>query len=329
MPSVENYEIVFIVAVCLTLISTPIAASILRKSGYLDNPNPRSSHVVPTPRGAGMAQLVGVAGSLAVAGGIPVSGMLAIAGYSILGAVDDFKPRPPTVRLFLQVLIGLATVLFAFTSQNSFSWHPIFLSFVGILILVGMVNASNFMDGINGISLAHGVIFGFVYSVILWQASVADWVPLGAVLAGISIAVLPWNWGKSARVFLGDSGSYLLGASVALLILATGLLGPGFLVALAPVTIYLIDTCSTVLRRAWRRESLTIAHRDHVYQQLIRCGWTHARTATYVATFSLLASLIGLGLQKWSIPVPTGILLLIGLSVLYLSSPHVVKRCSN
>ena len=329
MPSVESYAIVFIVAVCLTLFSTPIAASILRKRGYLDDPNERSSHVIPTPRGAGIAQIVGVTGALAVAGGIPVSGMFAIAGYSILGAADDFKPRPPSVRLVLQVLIGLAAVLLAFNSQNAPSWNPFLLGVVGVLMLLGMVNASNFMDGINGISLAHGIIFGFAYSVILWQASVADWVPLGAILAGISIAVLPWNWGKSAKIFLGDSGSYLMGASVALLILATGLLGPGFLVALAPVTIYLADTCSTVLRRAWRNESLTIAHRDHVYQQLIREGWSHPHSAIYVASCSVIACLIALALQQSSIPIPVGVLLLIGLTVVYLSSPHVVKRCSN
>jgi len=324
MQTVERYEIVFAVAVCLTLIATPITLFVLRKRGFLDNPNGRSSHVTPTPRGAGLAQMVGVAGALASTGGIPLSGIVAVAGFSVLGGVDDLKSRPPLFRFALQVSIGFVAVVLAFSPQNSFGWQVVFAGAIAVLILVGMVNTTNFMDGINGISLVHGMLFGLVYGTILWRAGLTDWVPLGAALAGVSLAVLPWNWGTSAKVFLGDSGSYLLGASVALLLLATWLIGPGFVVALAPVSIYLADTGSTVLRRAWRRESLTLAHRDHVYQRLVRSWWSHPRTAVLVAGFSALASVIALVLQQGAVSLSVGILLLLGLSGAYLMSPRVV-----
>lgn len=313
-------------ALSLTTVAVPITLKILRSRGYLDRPNERSSHAVATPRGAGLAQIVGSAGALASSGWLPLSGLVALVGFSALGAADDVKPRPPILRLILQSTIAIAAVALALSSWKSNELPLLLIGAIAVLVFVGMVNITNFMDGINGISVLHGVIFGSAYGSILWRAGLPAWVTLGATLAGVSLAVLPWNWGRTARIFLGDSGSYLLGASVSLLFLSTWLLGPGLLIAVAPITIYLADTGSTLIHRISRHESITIAHRDHIYQRLIRSGWSHPRTALFVAAFSTVTSAIALALQQGTLSPQVGLLLLFAVVGTYLVSPRFTGR---
>ena len=325
----ERYLVAFLVAVSLTSLALPITLKILRKRGYLDSPNERSSHVVPTPRGAGFSQVVGGAGALLSSGGLPLSALVGLAGYSALGAADDLKTRPPLLRLTLQFVVAIAAVVLAQSSWGLSGWGLVAIGAAAVVAFVVLVNAANFMDGINGISVIHGGIFGSFYGAILWRAGLPEWAPLGAILAGVSLAVLPWNWGSSAKIFLGDSGSYLLGSSVAVLFIAVWLLGPGLLVAVAPVTVYLVDIVSTLIQRMRRHESLMNAHRDHVYQRLVRCGWSHPRTAAFVGALSSLAGLIALGLQQDTIPIAAGILLLVLLGVAYLATPKIVGAGSK
>ena len=322
----ESYQVAFLVALSLTTVAVPITLKILRSRGYLDRPNERSSHTVPTPRGAGLAQIVGGAGAFASSGGIPLSGLVALAGFSALGASDDLRPRSPITRLMLQMAISIVAVALAFNSNYSFDLKLCLIGILAALVMVGVVNATNFMDGINGISAAHGVIFGLVYGIILWQTNLTTWVSLAAALVGVSLAVLPWNWGKTARIFLGDSGSYLLGTSVAILFLVTWLLGPGLLIAAAPITIYLADTGSTLMQRFWRRESVTVAHREHVYQRLLRSGWSHPRTALFVACFSITTGAIAIALQRGALVPQLGLVLLVAVATMYISSPRLIVR---
>jgi len=160
----------------------------------------------------------------------------------------------------------------------------------------------------------------------LWRADITEWVSLAAALIGVSLAVLPWNWGKTARIFLGDSGSYLLGISISILMIVTWLLGPGLLIALAPVSIYLVDTGSTLIQRVIRRESLTVAHRDHVYQRLVRSGWSHPKTAVFVACFSTFVGLIALALEQGELTPSIGFILLIITASVFLASPLLLGR---
>jgi len=160
----------------------------------------------------------------------------------------------------------------------------------------------------------------------LWRADITEWVSLAAALIGVSLAVLPWNWGKTARIFLGDSGSYLLGISISILLIVTWLIGPGLLIAIAPVSIYLVDTGSTLIQRVIRRESLTVAHRDHVYQRLVRSGWSHPKTAVFVACFSAFVGLIALALEHGELTPSIGFMLLIITASVYLASPRLLGR---
>ena len=80
----ERFEVAFLVSLGLTFLAIPIILKILRRLGSIDHPNERSSHVVPTPRGAGFAQAVGGGAALASSGGLPLSGLVALAGFGPL-----------------------------------------------------------------------------------------------------------------------------------------------------------------------------------------------------------------------------------------------------
>ena len=325
MPDMARLAATLAVSALLTLALVPVVLVVLHRRSIVDSPNERSSHLVPTPRGAGFAQAVGLAVALAVTWVAPVAAPVAALGFSAIGMADDLRPRRAALRLVLQGGVAVVVVVLLYNGGDRGLVSAALLAVVSVVWLLYIVNATNFMDGVNGISIAHGVVFGLAYAAILWNAGAADWSLLAVALVGVSLAVFPWNWGRSARVFLGDSGSYLLGGSVGALALAACLTGAGVIVALAPVAVYLADTLSTLIWRAGRREPLMTAHRDHVYQRLVRRGWTHPQTALTVVGFSAGCAVVALLLQRGSVSAWVALILLAGVVAVYLALPRMVR----
>lgn len=310
----------------ITSLLLPVVWWVLQRRKILDVPNGRSSHSTPTPRGAGIAQLGGVLGSL-VGAGLPGGLLVGVVGFSLLGAVDDVRSSPAGVRLLGQIVLSiLAVILLALQGTIGMT---VVLALASAAILVVMVNSSNFMDGINGISAVHGIVFGVFFSILLEDSSSDHWGLLGLALAGASLAFLPWNWRAQARMFLGDSGSYLLGAATGLLVIGAWASGTNPVVALAPVTIYVVDVLATLLERINRGEHLATAHRDHAYQQLITLGWSHRWTTIFVASLSAACGLLAVAAERGVVSVWIMLLGLVGLSLAYLSTPVVLRKRSG
>ncbi len=148
------------------------------------------------------------------------------------------------------------------------------------------------MDGVNGISAAHALIAGVAY------ACYAAWGQhpflLGASLAVAVSALLflPWNAGR-AWVFLGDVGSYALGAALAVLAAWAVLRGVPVEAVLGPLALYLADTAWTLLRRIRAGEPWLQSHRTHVYQQWCDAGWSHQEVTLLTAALTILLTLLG------------------------------------
>ena len=117
-------------------------------------------------------------------------------------------------------------------------------------------------------------------------------VPVGAAVAVGALAFLPWNAGR-ARVFLGDAGSYALGAALAMLAAYAVVHGIPAEAALGPLALYLADTAWTLQRRIRAGERWLEAHRTHVYQQWCDAGWSHQRVTLAAAAGTFLLSLLG------------------------------------
>lgn len=277
----------FAVAFAISLLLQPLLIRWLRRRALLDHPNHRSSHTVATPRGGGLAVVAGLLTALVVVvGGAPSSAVLGIAMMAALGAAEDAGGVPTRVRLLGQLCGGLVVGLAMVPGAG-----------VGLPVIVAVVaatawfllyvNAFNFMDGVNGISGLQAAVVGaaFVGMGALWDVpGVMGW---GAAIAGASIAFLPYN-AVRARVFLGDVGSYGLGAAIALLTVHAWTSGVPAWAALAPSLVYCVDVLTTLCRRLLAHESVLDAHRSHIYQRLTDAGLTHVQVACFVAVASAL-----------------------------------------
>lgn len=311
-------------ALGVSLAAQPGLIWLLRRRAVMDHPNDRSSHSTPTPRGGGLAVILGmvVGLGLTAADGVDVTFLvLAVLLFGLIGALEDIWGLPALMRLVAQLVVG-AVVGFAIANAGGevIWWAvPIFA-----IWLAGFANAFNFMDGIDGISSVSALVAAGVLS---WVGRADELGTLqlgGAVVAAASLGFLPWN-AFNARVFLGDSGSYALGGALAALSGFAVKAGVPLEAAVAPLSLYLADTSWTLLRRVRAGEVWHQAHRSHVYQQLTDRGWSHPRVTVVVGLVSLGVAACGLVSLTESLPArlaadAVGALLLVG----YLAGPRLL-----
>ncbi len=277
----------FGVALVVTLVAAPLVLLLVRRLGVLDHPTGRSSHATPTPRSGGIAVFVGLAAGLAtstaIGGSIGVALAIATTGFAAIGLADDVLGLAPRARLAAQAAISVLSLPWLLDGLHGITaWQVLFV--VGCWCwLIAFVNAFNFMDGINGISVAGAALAGAAFWIIGNEGGAGGALSvMGAVLAGAALGFGPFNF-PSARMFLGDVGSYALGAWIAVIVVTALRADLGPVAAFGPVAISLTDTAWTLVRRARRHEHLLDAHHDHTYQQLVDLGWSHPRTTALVA----------------------------------------------
>lgn len=316
------------VSLTLTLVSAPLILLILRRGQVIDLPTARSSHSHGVVRGLGIAQAFAVVVTYGVLGPVPAPAWIAAIGFSLLGFVDDVKRLGVTLRLLVQLAVAFAAV----AASAVFSWPWSLAAALSVLgatvLLAGFVNATNFMDGINGISIAHGVLWGVVYLIIVQGLDLGGWAIVSATVFGTSVAIFPWNWGRRAKAFLGDSGAYLLGSSVGLIALLVFLATRDPLIAFGPLAIYLADTGATLSRRAWRRQPLLQAHKEHIFQRLSQYS-SHQAATSIVVIFSALVSFVAIAAQRSWIQLAVAYVFTVMLVSAYFLSPKVLQRTSR
>ncbi|HEU0012478.1 MAG TPA: glycosyltransferase family 4 protein [Longimicrobium sp.] len=283
--------------------ATPVLRDLARRLGWLDRPNERSSHVRPTPRSGGIGILLGIALALVLGGALDEWGMrVALAGALViaaLGLLDDVHGFRAWPKLALHVLTGLAAVLVGGITLQALDLPVagrLALGVAGIAAslvwIVWAINCYNFMDGINGLAAFQAVAAGAAMAVLFARRGDAAGAAAAAGIAGAAAGFLPWNFPR-ASAFMGDVGSTTLGFLFA--VLALRLSSPGavahldgvqggavegasFVAAILPLFPFLFDASLTVLVRMWRGEKFfSTPHKLHVYQRLLRLGWTHAR----------------------------------------------------
>jgi Fuc2NAc and GlcNAc transferase len=272
----------------------PPLAAWARRRNYLDIPNHRSSHVVATPRIGGIALVLGVVAGAAVlhllGGGLdrgPVTVLAGALGIALLGLIDDFQQLSPVVRLVVQTAIA-AAVVFAGSGPSAMG-DALVPRLLAVFWLVTLINAFNFMDGIDGIAGAQALVAGCGWVAVGLLAGVPQITALGLLIAAASIGFLLHNW-HPAKVFMGDAGSGFFG----FLLAALPLLEPDrntvplWLCAVLLMWPFLADTGITLIRRAIRGENLLSAHRSHIYQRLVLGGRSHSYVALVYAGLAVL-----------------------------------------
>lgn len=322
----------FFVLVAATLLSwaaTWRLIPLLRRANILDEVNHRSSHTSQTVRGGGLAVLTIftiVAGVVLLFGpshvrhsGAVAIVVLAVLGYGVVGWVEDAHGLSVRGRLSLQLAIGAAASVGA-----ALLGAPPVLCVLATLAAVFYVNASNFMDGINGISSLHGVTVGVYFALVGHHTGNVGLMLVALTGAGAFLGFLPWNFPK-AKIFLGDVGSYTLGALVWVLCFWAAAEGP-VVVAAAPMAIYTADVLFTLWRRARRRERLSEAHREHVYQRLQQATGSHAAAAGVVTVATVLTCAVGGLVLLEQLSTPAGVVSLIVIVTAFCALPTVRRH---
>jgi UDP-N-acetylmuramyl pentapeptide phosphotransferase/UDP-N-acetylglucosamine-1-phosphate transferase len=312
------------------------------KREILDHPNPRSSHTAPTPHGGGLAIVV-----MTLAGWLVynwtsadywpilpyVIGSMLIAGISWL---DDLWTLPTLVRLAVHgACAGLAILSFGYWHTTSLPLlNQLNLGWIGLpvtfLWIVGLTNAYNFMDGVDGIAGMQAVVVGVGWALLGWMGDQPHLSSMGLLIAGASLGFLVHNW-PPARIFMGDVGSAFLGYTFAVLPLMTAHVPHGdarlALVGALLLWIFVFDAGFTFVRRALNRENVFSAHRSHLYQRLVIAGHSH-RFVTLLYGGMAMAAVV-LGLAWWRRAPFAGVAILAMLPLLFVLFWFYVKMCER
>lgn len=314
-PALVTFAVTWIVS---TLALVPLLA-VLRRLQVVDVPNHRSLHREPTPRGGGIALTLGLAAGLLASGGAPWPFWVGTVGFALLGAVDDISPRSAAMRLGVQLLLAGTVSLGLAQAQSA----GIGLAVFGGLVLVATVNATNFMDGINGITSMNAIAWGVAYGILFLSENPSTAALAAVALLGAGAAFLPWN-APQARLFLGDSGSYLIGGTAGTLAILAVMAGHP-VAALCPLATYAADTSWAVFRRLRDREPLATAHKVHVFQRLVDAGWSHTRCAIVVTAFTSVSAALGLAALDRPWPFQAAAVVgVLSVNLLYLRLPRAV-----
>lgn len=300
----------------------------------LDLPNDRSSHTQPTPRGGGLGffiaflctALLAWVGQLLWPSAVealmphPLQVTAVILPLAIVGLVDDRYSISAKVRYSIQLgAAAIAVSCFGLLPQPWFSLTPLTAVLLGGFTLIGvtaLINFYNFMDGLDGLVASVTAVQLAFLAVYLQQ-------PLWWLMVAALLGFLWWNW-SPAKIFMGDVGSTVLGACVAIALIAPTEDPTRSLSALAITLPLTADAIYTLTRRMLRGENIFQAHRTHVYQRLQQSGWSHRQVAiayllwtgaiaTLVSQLSWLGSLASLLLS----------ILLIGVGEIYLKRQQV------
>jgi len=300
-----------------------------------DHPNERSSHSTPTPRGGGLAIVVLVMGmGIWSLREMELSRVLIYLGcgavIAFLGWRDDLHSLSTGVRFTVQGLVAAVSIYGLGYAKS------ITIPLVGVLPLgafgvvitflwiIGLTNAYNFMDGIDGI--AGGVAFagGLGWMALASHADIpfAFWIAL-AISAG-SLGFLGHNW-SPAKIFMGDVASTFLGYTFAALpLISSDKGGDALMLGTLLMWTFILDASVTFWQRVFRGENVFTAHRSHLYQRLVIGGYSHAAISALYIALTLLAGLLAYAWSWGQVYAPP--LIIIGLPLIWnLLSRHAAR----
>lgn len=303
-----NPLLIFTIISLVSYVGVSLIRRHAEQRAWLDHPNERSSHSVPTPRGGGLAivLLVLATGLGAVIGTGFYKGLIYVIGgliLAFLGWRDDLHPLSARFRFLVQGLVAAISIfgLGYFKVVAVPMLGQLQLGVFGILItflwILGLTNAYNFMDGINGMAGGVALSAGIGW---LWLASNMDnnfafWVALA--ITASSLGFLGHNW-TPAKIFMGDVGSTFLGYSFAVLpLIASTHGGDALLLGTLLMWTFIMDAGVTFIGRLIRRENVFAPHRSHLYQRLVIAGYKHETISLLYMVLTLLAGMLS---DEWS-----------------------------
>jgi UDP-GlcNAc:undecaprenyl-phosphate GlcNAc-1-phosphate transferase len=313
----------FVVAMGASALLTPVAARVARRIGALAMPSERGLATRTTPLFGGLAILVGVLIATAIwmpgtiklprtVGGHGSSGTvqtwtIAVGALliTLVGAIDDARDLPPFGKLLGQIAAAVIAV------AGGVKVTDVTLPFIGALQfphaggalsaiwLVGMMNVVNFSDGVDGLAAGICAIDGVAFSIISFDLDVGGAGVLAALTAGAALGFLLHNF-HPARVFMGDSGSNLLGYLLGV-VAVVGSLKTNVVVALVVplfiLAVPFLDTGFVIAKRLKYRRKPWLGDTNHFHHRMARIGFSQRKTVAYLYAWSLMLAVLAVALR--------------------------------
>jgi UDP-GlcNAc:undecaprenyl-phosphate GlcNAc-1-phosphate transferase len=327
VPTIPAYLVVVVVAGVVTLGVTPVVRRMAVRVGAVVRPDERRVHERPTPTLGGIAMFAGLLAGVGTAWGMgafdevfagntePLGLVVAAAIILLVGVIDDIvevsapaKVAGTVLAASVLVLSGVSMLNFRIPFAGIVVLSPDWSYLISVLWVLGMVQAVNLIDGLDGlaagiVAIAAGTFF--VYSLrltdegLLAASTLAPLVSI--VVVGMCAGFLPWNR-HPARIFMGDGGALMLGLLMAAATMMVGgrtdqefsgqtffFFAPLF-IPLLILGVPILDTAWAIVRRAANRQGVATADKDHLHHRLMRLGHGHARSVAILWFWTLLLS---------------------------------------
>ncbi len=314
----ELYVLALATAFVCAYLATPRVRAIALKVGAMDPVDDRRMHPDPKPRIGGIAVYLGIASSLFVTIGFALHtslfksangtqdffGLLFGATLIMLvGVWDDIMGMRPRTKFGAQIFVAIVSMIYGFHIPGfeiPFTDYYVNLPFwvdypVTLVWYLGMMNAINFLDGLDGLLSGVAAISGlFLFAIASAHGQVGPSLVLCALIGG-SIGFLPYNF-NPAKIILGDTGSLLIGyvfATVSLLITAKIAVTVSLLIPIVALALPVVDTAAAIFRRLRAGKAITEADRGHIHHILVFRFGLHVRQAVlliWAVSFALGAA---------------------------------------
>jgi UDP-GlcNAc:undecaprenyl-phosphate GlcNAc-1-phosphate transferase len=312
----------------LTAVFVPLVIRLARRTGFLDHPGPRKIHSAPIPYGGGIAVAAGMLLALFLVplalppqtgrGLVPWGSPLIVYALGslvilVLGLVDDRRKLSAGIKLGVETLVALG-IAASGQRLELFDSGPAIGTAVTVLWILGVTNAFNLLDHMDGLSSGVAAIAGVSFLVVAFQTG-QTWIaePLGALL-GACAGFLLFNF-PPARIFLGDAGSLFIGFWLSCLTISFTFYEKGhyelytYAVPVAVLAVPLFDTAVVVGIRLVQGRPLFEGDRNHLAHRLLALGLSPRRTVLTVYALTLTAGLSAVLLYQ--VRGPAGALLIL------------------
>ena len=297
----NTYFLIFCTGFFATLLLTPLAKKLAVIIGALDSPGERKVHrkVMPRLGGAAIFAAYLLTVLLFVDISREIQGLL-LSGFMILslGIIDDIRGISPRLKLAGQVLAALVAVYFGV--KITFVDNPfdglirlgVMTIPISVLWMVGVTNALNLIDGLDGLATGVSAIALLAFSVIALTIGQTAVSMMSFALAACLFAFLHFNF-FPAKIFLGDSGSMFLGFSIASLAIYGLLKGVTMIAFIIPVIILgvpIFDTAFAIVRRYLQKTPIFQADKKHIHHKLLSYGFSHRQVVMIIYLVSIFFS---------------------------------------
>jgi len=298
---VTNWDIggAFLIGFIVAYGFTPFIREVAFKTGMLDHPAGKKSHAHPTPLLGGVAIFIAILTAVVFSMGLD-RGMIGIfIGASMLlltGLVDDKLGMMPQLKLCVQILAGFTAFKFGLAVTTIEDYY--LSMFFTVFWIVGITNAFNLLDNLNGLSGGIAAISAFFFCAITFMNGDYQTAALSACIAGACAGFLPYNFFPRARIFMGDSGSLVLGFLLACIAIMgsweTDKISLSLSIPIAILGYPIFDTTLVTLIRLREGRSIFQGGKDHSSHILAFVGLKKKRAVLLIFGICLLLGVAAL-----------------------------------